>query len=436
MNNQRSYRFGHRHHWLSGLGVVAALAVADSLHAANTTVMVCDLRGAQEVPPTPSGARGCGRFVINTNTNTIAFHITYGGLTGAETAAHFHLAPPGASGGVKIGLPPGQPKIGSVTYMEADEPDILAGRWYVNIHTTAFPGGEIRGQMNSMSAVLDGIQETPPNTTPSRGWGTFHIDTCANKLDYYIFIENLSGPETGAHIHGMALHTVAAGVVHPLPGGMVKAGTWFYSESQERAILAGQTYVNIHTGQFPGGEIRGQITPNVGPIDGQQETPPNGSPASGSGFFAIDPPSATLSYYVGYGGLTAPETASHIHGFAPPGAAAGVLTPLPPGSPKIGTWAFGGANLDMVQNGFTYVNIHTGPFPGGEIRGQILFPPPRCLGDVNCDGNVNVSDLLTVINMWGPCPASPTPCPADTNYDGAVNVSDLLNVINTWGKCP
>lgn len=57
-----------------------------------------------------------------------------------------------------------------------------------------------------------------------------------------------------------------------------------------------------------------------------------------------------------------------------------------------------------------------------------------CPADVSGDGIVNVSDLLTVINAWGPCP--PPPCAADTNNDGQVNVSDLLAVINAWGACP
>lgn len=54
------------------------------------------------------------------------------------------------------------------------------------------------------------------------------------------------------------------------------------------------------------------------------------------------------------------------------------------------------------------------------------------LGDVNGDGVVNVTDLLAVINSWGPCPAGQA-CAADMNGDDAVNVSDLLIVINNWG---
>jgi acetyl esterase/lipase len=55
--------------------------------------------------------------------------------------------------------------------------------------------------------------------------------------------------------------------------------------------------------------------------------------------------------------------------------------------------------------------------------------------DVNCDGDVDVSDLLTVINDWGACPDPGTglQCPGDVNADGFVNVDDLLAVIQAWG---
>lgn len=57
-----------------------------------------------------------------------------------------------------------------------------------------------------------------------------------------------------------------------------------------------------------------------------------------------------------------------------------------------------------------------------------------CPADITGDGTVNVSDLLAVINAWGPCPKGGV-CPADITGDGTVNVSDLLAVINAWGPC-
>ena len=55
-----------------------------------------------------------------------------------------------------------------------------------------------------------------------------------------------------------------------------------------------------------------------------------------------------------------------------------------------------------------------------------------CTGDVNGDGEVSVSDLLTVIDSWGTCGG----CSADINEDGNVNVTDLLIIVDAWGACP
>ncbi len=63
-------------------------------------------------------------------------------------------------------------------------------------------------------------------------------------------------------------------------------------------------------------------------------------------------------------------------------------------------------------------------------------PVVACAADIAPPGGdmmVNVSDLLTVINGWGPCATSS--CVADINHDHAVNVGDLLAVINSWGPC-
>jgi hypothetical protein len=80
----------------------------------------------------------------------------------------------------------------------------------------------------------------------------------------------------------------------------------------------------------------------------------------------------------------------------------------------------------------------TAPDPGVAMIG-----PTTCVGDItpgpSGDGVVNVDDLLTVINAWGPCPPPPQDCPADVSPlprgDGVVNVDDLLIVINAWGPC-
>ncbi len=58
-----------------------------------------------------------------------------------------------------------------------------------------------------------------------------------------------------------------------------------------------------------------------------------------------------------------------------------------------------------------------------------------CAGDLDCDGEVTVVDLLALLGAWGPCPPEPQQCPADINADGVVDVVDLLELLAGWGSC-
>ena len=114
----------------------------------------------------------------------------------------------------------------------------------------------------------------------------------------------------------------------------------------------------------------------VATLDGLQEVPPNASPASGTGFFVLDNTGTQLTYSVTYSGLTANRTAAHFHGPALPGVNAGVVFPIAGTGPTSGnisgTWAIDPTNVTRLNSGLLYVNIHTGNFPGGEIRGQVV----------------------------------------------------------------
>jgi hypothetical protein len=78
---------------------------------------------------------------------------------------------------------------------------------------------------------------------------------------------------------------------------------------------------------------------------------------------------------------------------------------------------------------------------GNDIYGQrvnsdgSLGNGTQCEGDVNNDGVVGVTDVLSAIGAWGSCPLIGD-CPADFNNDGFVDVGDLLTIIGAWGVCP
>ncbi|CAG0985256.1 hypothetical protein PHYC_01986 [Phycisphaerales bacterium] len=357
---------------IAGLCAGLVLALGSSTVRGEVVTRVALLNGMQETPPVSTTAKGCGRFVIDTDANTLDFEIVYWGLSSAETAAHIHgMAGPGAPAGVIFPLPAGTVKRGTWNYAEAQEANILGGFTYVNIHSANFGGGEIRGQIVAAVCDMDGGQEVPPNPSGGQGFGLFNIDPVAHTLSYYIAFTGLTAAETACHIHGYAHHTVAAGIVHPLPLGGVKTGVWAYPAAEEQRIIDGMTYVNIHSANFGGGEIRGQIVTWLNPMNGARETPPNATSSAGCAMISINRGSNIMGHDIRVGFLTSPETAAHIHGYADAGVPAGVVQPLAAGARKLGTWTFGAANQNNILLSRTYVNIHTMAFGGGEIRGQI-----------------------------------------------------------------
>ena len=127
---------------LSGCGMMSP--------SSNMTAFSTQLRGANEVPPNTSPASGTVDAVLNKDTNQLRWKVNYTGLSGPATAAHFHgPASIGANAGVALPWTGSvtSPMDGSATLTPAQAADLLAGKWYANIHTAANPAGEIRGQM-------------------------------------------------------------------------------------------------------------------------------------------------------------------------------------------------------------------------------------------------------------------------------------------------
>ena len=126
--------------------VVSVLAASFQASAAILSYQAF-IDGLQETPPNASPGTGFGSFTYDTITNDLAYNIIFSGLVAPETAAHLHAAPPGVPGPIRVPLPLGSPKIGNATLSASQEVELLGNLFYVNIHSTAFPGGEIRGQM-------------------------------------------------------------------------------------------------------------------------------------------------------------------------------------------------------------------------------------------------------------------------------------------------
>lgn len=132
--------------------VIAALALGAIAWAgpASAEKLKATLSGKSEVPATTSSGTGTADLDYDAASKKLSWTITYSGLSGPVTAAHFHgPAEPGKNAGVAVAIPnaTSSPVKGSATLTDAQAADLLGGKYYINIHTAANPGGEIRGQV-------------------------------------------------------------------------------------------------------------------------------------------------------------------------------------------------------------------------------------------------------------------------------------------------
>jgi hypothetical protein len=114
------------------------------------------LSGAQQVPAVQSDATGTADLTYNPTTRELTWSVSYSGLSGPVTMAHFHNAAAGANGPVAIwvskhGGTVSSPIKGHAQLTADQAKQFVAGDWYINVHTAAHPGGEIRGQVTPPS---------------------------------------------------------------------------------------------------------------------------------------------------------------------------------------------------------------------------------------------------------------------------------------------
>ncbi len=240
----------------------------------------------------------------------------------------------------------------------------------------------------TLTATLGRDQSGLPN---SGGSATFSLNADSTVLSYDIRVAGVPNV-SAAHIHN-APAGVGGGVVFPLAGEIVDSewvstGTW-RSDDVDRPltaallaeVLAGNTYVNVHTADYGGGEVRGQIVDLAATIDRAQEVPP--IPVSGgTGTFTLSADRRSLTYDIRVVGVPN-VTAAHFHN-APAGSNGGVVRSLS-GSVEDGVWISTGIwhadddsqplTLDMVRllvSRQLYINVHTADYGSGEVRGQVL----------------------------------------------------------------
>ena len=292
------------------------------------------------------------------------------------------------------------------------------------------------------TVFLTGDEENPAVTTTGTASGAISIE--GSNFNYHISFSGLSAPAIAAHLHGAANATNNATVLFPLNGASgtegTLSGTQVLTPDQLADIINGESYINIHTTNNPGGEIRSQVLPLHIPVTltGAAEVPP--VTPSGSGTASLTLIGNQLLYSVSYSGLSGPAIAAHIHGPAPAGSNAPVIVPFKTPSGTSGTIS-GAATLTPTQiaylwSGQTYVNVHSSTNAGGELRGQIVpvqlgvtmnaaAEVPATASPGSATGSMSISNSvllysITFTNLLSPAIAAHIHGPTDTAHNANV----------------
>ena len=234
-----------------------------------------------EVWPLPdSEASGSGELTFDLVSGAVTGSVSVTGMT--ATAAHIHQQFAAADGPVVVPFEPGaepdtwQPEADGMLTAELVDA-LLAGQLYLNVHSDAFPAGEIRAQIRPANIQvvftdLTGDAVVPPVTTDAVGRAAATLDTNASTATVHL---NTAGVEdaTEAHVHVAAADESSADVLLALVQDGADPNHWAVEREAVTTEQIGQFdantwYVDVHTPGNPDGELRGQL------LATEEEPPP------------------------------------------------------------------------------------------------------------------------------------------------------------------
>jgi hypothetical protein len=237
----------------------------------------------QEV--TESQAQGLMYAHLNYSFDTLHYRIQVDSLSGPIIMAEFRRGMPGDTGvAVKditanVDVTTISGTIAGEELTSAIVDDFLRGNMFIVIRTFLNIEGEVRGQIYPLFRegypfVLEGSQEVPAVTTNASGSGFVSIDRDTSNAYFSMVVTNLTGPVTVAHFH-KAVRGEAGSPVFDLTSYFAKNGTsdsasgyWTmrsdppFTKEVAMEFKQDSIYANIHTEQYPAGEVRGQVSRN------------------------------------------------------------------------------------------------------------------------------------------------------------------------------
>lgn len=412
------------------------------------------LQGSQEVPAVSTPAYGLGTFLLSKDLSALKINVVVQGLSGPITGAHLHKGAQGTNGGVVVDLlsAVNDSVISTTIDPTAILADLALGNIYINVHTSTYAGGEIRGQLKlhrslTFDAWLDGQQQTPAVATDAKGVASVSLSPSLDTLWYKVVATGLSGAITGAHFHRAAVDSsgpVVLDIADSIQGNMVVGSVT--GEDLNPALindfLKGRLYINLHTAAHPAGEIRGQVYKVAREgytlsLQGTQEVPATTSSASGSGIVSVNRDQTNAFYLIVVNELSGAITSAHFH-LAPKGENGNVehditskFSRTGPADAAWGYWTstngFDAAIAKSLSYDSVYVNLHTAANPTGETRGQVVRGAE--------DSEIVTSVVDNYINDHSYILApNPSQGMVQLNFEGLTNAKAKVSINDIYGK--
>lgn len=255
---------------------VSATSTPVTVTVLNSPTIDVAVSAAEVFPRTNSGATGAGQLTFNLVTGAVTGGVTLTGI--AATLAHIHHAIAGTNGPVIVdfvrsGADPNRWDAEAGGTLTTDQVNaLLAGQLYVNVHSAAFPSGEIRGQIRPQGIVvavagMDGSSVVPPVTTTAVGFAAMTVDEVANTATVHMQTTGVDDA-TEAHVHNGASGENATAPLFSLMKDPAAPTHWLLegqsvTQADRDALAADRLYVDVHTPAALAGALRGQLSLNA-----------------------------------------------------------------------------------------------------------------------------------------------------------------------------
>ncbi len=353
--------------------LLTALFLASVLITLTVTAQTIPIIARLDSTGAGTGSTGQGTFfgVFDAAAKSLTYQVTVNKLVGNITNAHFHDENTAVLQAITF-----SGKTASGVWSNIHDSVVVKlvnQRIYVNVHTSSFGAGEIKGytgaRAHAFGVKMDGAQAGQASNGKGTAWVDW--DSASAKVRYQMTYAGLNAPITDAHFHSARNLGVVQGITFMDSSA---SGTWTLPDTALNLLIKGELYVNIHTSFATGGEIRGAVVPYgemsfAVAIDGAQAS--TASLAKGTAWATLDRFATKLKYHMTYAGLGSAFTNAHFH-VAPGGAILQAITFT--GATADGEWTgLTDQHLRDILKGNVYINIHSANLPNGEIRGNVKF---------------------------------------------------------------